>query len=79
MLLLKDGMGLRMKHFNIMGVYRKIQFLVGGGGSHKTNTQGGGELPKKGAWSVCRFKGWGTGQKRGSGVFQRGVLPQCPL
>ena len=38
MLLLKDGMGLRMKNFNIMGVYWKIQFLVGGGGSHKTNT-----------------------------------------
>ena len=30
---LKDGVGLRMKNFNIMGVYWKIRFLGGGGGA----------------------------------------------
>ena len=49
-LLLKDGMGLNMKNFNIMGVQWKIQiFRRGEGGSWKTNIWG--ELPKKG-----RFK-----------------------
>ena len=38
LLLLKDGMGLRMKNFN-MNVYWKIWFL--GGGSSKTNKYGG--------------------------------------
>ena len=35
---LKDGMGLKMKNVNIMGVHWKIWFLVeGGGGSRKSN------------------------------------------
>ena len=28
-------------------------------------------MPKKGAWTVCRFKGW-TLQDRGGGVFEGG-------
>ena len=37
-----------------------------------------GELPKKGAWAVCRFKGW-IGKKEG-GVFEgERLIPQCTL
>ena len=39
-------MTLWMKHFHIFASYWKIQLLVGGGGSQKTNLKGG--LPKKG-------------------------------
>ena len=55
-------MGLRMKNFNILGVHWKIWFLRG---SWKANIEGG--LPKKGAWTVCRFKG-GAWEERGDGV-----------
>ena len=47
-----------MKNFNIMGVYRKIRVLVG----CMKNQYIGGELLKKGAWVVCRFKR-GLGKK----------------
>ena len=30
-----------------------------------------GGLPKRGAWTVCRFKG-GLARKRGSGAFEGG-------
>ena len=56
-------MGLRMKNFNILGVHWKIWFLRG---SWKANIEGG--LPKKGAWTVCRFKGGGAWEERGDGV-----------
>ena len=40
-------MELRMKNFNVFGVHWKIRFLGGGGGgSRKTNIEGG--LPKRG-------------------------------
>ena len=42
-ILLKDGMGLRMKNCKILWVHWKIQFLEGGG-SWKANRRG---LPKK--------------------------------
>ena len=38
-------------------------------------------MPKKGAWTVCRFKG-GASQKRGGGLFEGwggGLIPQCAL
>ena len=68
-------MGLTMKNFNILGVHWKIWFL--GGGLTK-NQYRGDELPKKGAWTVCRFKG-GLGKKDGGGVFEGGLIPQCIL
>ena len=40
------------------------------------------ELPKKGAWTVCRFFWGGRGgawQKRGGGAFERWVMPQYTL
>ena len=60
-----------MKNFNIFGVH------------WKSNVEGG--LPKKGgAWTVCRFKGReGRGRdlarKRGGGVLEEGLIPQCTL
>ena len=40
---------------------------------------GGRGVRKKGwTWTVCRFK-WGIWQKRGSGVFEGGLKPQCTL
>ena len=61
MLLLKHGMGLRMKNFDIMGVHWKIRLLRG---VHKKTIQG--ELPRiwEEAWTDCRFKGGGAWQKR---------------
>ena len=70
MLLIKDGMGLRMKNFNIVGVHLKIRFL---GSVHEKPIQG--ELPKigEGAWAVCRFKrGRGVGKKERGGAFEGG-------
>ena len=34
-----------------------------------------GELPKRGACTVWRFKGGGGWQKRGGGVFEEGLMP----
>ena len=45
-------MGLRMKNVNILGVHWKNQ-LLGGLMTHQYR----GGLPKKGAWTVCQFKG----------------------
>ena len=60
-----------MKNFNIMEVHWKIQFL-GRGGYEKQYMWG--ELPKKGAWTVCRFKR-GLGKKRGVMFLKRGWYP----
>ena len=57
-------MGLKMKNFNIMEVH---QFL--GEEGHKKQHEG--ELPKKGAWTICR------GKKREEGVFERGWYPDA--
>ena len=54
-----------------MGVYWKVRFL----GDCMKNQYIGGELPKKGAWAVCRFKR-GLGKKRGE---EGGFKPQCTL
>ena len=50
-------MVLRMKNFDITAVHWKIPLLWGGGkeGSHQTSIEGW--LLKKGAWTICRFKG----------------------
>ena len=66
-------MGLRMKNLNILSAHWKIRLLEGG--VHKKPIEGGGggeggRLPKKGAWTVCRFKG-GAWQER-EVVFLRG-------
>ena len=67
-------MGLRMKDFNILGVHWKIQLL--GGSSWKTD-KGGGDCLKRGAWTVCKFKGGGTWQERGGGIFKGGWYPNA--
>ena len=67
-------MGLRKKHFNIMRVLLKIQFL-GGGGVEVTQNQyiGRRELIKEVAWIICRFQeAW---QKKRSGVFEGFDIP----
>ena len=61
-------MGLRMKNFNIMGVTKKSEGGGVGVGGHKKTTYKG-ELPKKGAWTVCRLKWGGAWQKRGRWYF----------
>ena len=38
-----------------------------------------GGMPKKGAWTVCRFKGGGWLGKKKRVVFLRGLIPQCTL
>ena len=62
-------MRLRMKNFNTMGFHEKPMYR--------------GELPRKRAWTVWRFKGGcggdGGQQKRGDGVFEEGLIPQCTL
>ena len=56
----KDGMRLRMKNFNILGVPCKIQFLRGG---FPKIQYIGRELPKRGGtWKIFRFKR-GVGEK----------------
>ena len=55
-------MGLRMKNFNILGIHCNI-WLLGGGGVHE-NQYRGEDCLKRGAWTVCRFKG-GLGKKEG--------------
>ena len=57
-----------MKNFNILVVHWKIRLL--GGGSRKTNIDGG--LPKKETWKVCRLKGAGGWRERGDGDFKGG-------
>ena len=64
-------MVLRMKNFNILGVHWRIQ-LLGGGGSQKTNIDGG--LPKSGGggvWTVCQFSEGGLGKKEWGCVFEK--------
>ena len=69
---LKDGMGLRVKNLNIMGVHSKIRFL-GEGGHEKPIYRR--ELLKRRAGTVFRFKGE-LGKKEGGGW---GLIPQCTL
>ena len=67
-------MDLRLKSFNIMGVHKKIQFLVAGGGFMK-NQYIGGKLPKKGGgtqFSDLRG-GWGGGGGGGGGLTKKRV------
>ena len=60
-------MVLRMKKLILWGFTEKSDFH---GGSQKTIYRGA--LPKKGAWTVCRFKGGGGLGKKGGGVFEEG-------
>ena len=52
-----------------MEVHLKIRFL----GGINQYRRGKGGFPKKGAWTICRFKGGGAWQERG------GLIPQCIL
>ena len=56
-------MGLQTKNFNILGVDWKSE-------NQSTNLNWG--LPKKGAWTVCRFKGRAR-QERGGHAFAGGT------
>ena len=56
-----------MKDFNSMGIHWKIWFLRG---VHEKPIYRG-ELPKKGAWTVYRFKGGGGVEKKWEVVFLR--------
>ena len=60
-----------------MGVHWKIRLLRVGGGSRKTNIDGGDCLKRGGAWAVCWFKERGLGKKEEGGVFKGGLKPQC--
>ena len=51
-------MKLKNENVIIMWAYWKIHFLGKGGGSQKKQYVGGNCL-KRGAWTVCRFKGAG--------------------
>ena len=41
---------------------------MGGRVTKKNNLQGG-NCPKMGAWTVCRFKGGGIGKKEGNAIY----------
>ena len=68
-MLLQDGVGLKMKNVNIMGVH---QFL--GEWGHKKTIYMGNCL-KRGAWAICK----GLGKNREEGVFEGGLIPRCTL
>ena len=70
-------MVLRMKNFNVFGVHRKIQFL-GGGGSQKTNIEGGVCLKRVLGQFANSKGGRGLAIKRGW-YFRGGLIPQCIL
>ena len=67
-------MVLRMKNFNILEVHWKIWLL---GGVQEKPIEGGDCL-KRGAWTVCQFKGVLT--RKSGVVFLRGaMIPQSTL
>ena len=39
-------------------------------GGHEKSIYRGELSEKKGAWIVCRFKGWGLAENEGGGVFE---------
>ena len=58
-------MSLKRENFIIMWAHWKIHFLrKGEGGGHKKKQYVGDNCLRRGAWTVCRFKGGGTWQKR---------------
>ena len=64
-MLLKDGMGLKMENFNIIYVDSLENPFFGGGEVVVTKKQYMEEnCIKRGAWTVCRFKGGGLAKKR---------------
>ena len=60
-----------MKNFNILGFHWKIWFL---GGEFMKKQYRRGDCLKRGALTVCRFKG-GLGKKDGEGVFEGSWYP----
>ena len=64
---------------------RKLHYFWGSwknpsfrGGFHKKPIYSGDCL-KRGAWTVCRFKGEGLGKKEGGVLERKGLVPQCTL
>ena len=78
MLLLKDGMGLRIKNFTIMGVHWKIRFLEG---VHKNQYIGRNFLKRGRGLGLFADLGEARQQKRRGGVFEGGevLVPQWTL
>ena len=54
----KDGMGLRMKNFNIVGVHWKIRLLGGGGWGFHEKLICRGNCLKREAWLKRGERGW---------------------
>ena len=68
-------MVLRLKNLNILGVHWKIRLL--GGGSQKTNIEGG--LPKKGGFGqFVDLREGGAWQERRDSVFEGGWYLNAP-
>ena len=69
-----------MKNFHIFVVHRKIRVLRGERGVHKKPLYREDCL-KRGALTICRFKGGGLGQKENGGIFEGEgeLIPQCTL
>ena len=66
-MLLKDKMEFGWKTI-IFWVFTEKSVFKGGGGSRKTNIEGGNCL-KRGAWTVSRFEEGRLGKINGGGVF----------
>ena len=62
---------MRLKRKNyIMWAHWKIHFLGKGGGGHKKKQYIGGNCLKRGAWTVCQFKGRELGKREQWAFFR---------
>ena len=64
------------KRWKILVLLKNLVFR--GGHAKPIYRARGGDCQKRGAWTVCRFKG-GAWWKRGGGAFEGGLIPQCTL
>ena len=60
---LKDQMSLKRENFIIMWAHWKIHFLGKGEGGSQKKQYVGDNCLRRGAWTVCRFKGGGLGKR----------------
>ena len=70
-------MGSRMKNFNVMRVTGKFGFF--GNCFMKTQYIGGNCLEKGGGLDSLKIQGEGRLGIKEGGVFEGGLIPQCPL
>ena len=63
-----------MKKCKIFGVQGKLQIL---GSVHEKQVYRAGGLPKRGTWTVCKFKGLEWLGKKEVGVFEGGWYPNA--